>query len=115
MTARASGSRRMLFQSGSRTTSNWLKTPLSAAWSGLPDGRRHPLGELLEVLAEQLGEAAGLRVVRRRVAPGGARIEHRVGDAGNMLGHLEAEHRLAAGGHPVPLAGGGRPESGARG
>src|SRR5258705_4865557 len=81
MIARASASRRMLFQSGSRTTSN--------------------VAELLKILLEQGEESLGLRIVGGGVLPGCARIEEGVGHVGHVLRHCQSEYRLAARRHVV--------------
>src|SRR5258707_9250379 len=83
MMARASGSRRMLFQSGSRTTSNVV--------------------ELLKILFEQGEEPLGLSIVGGGVLPGCARIEDRVGHVGHVLRYIQSKHRLAPRPHAVQL------------
>src|SRR5436190_4636734 len=49
------------------------------------------VGEFLEVLSEHRGQSTRLLVVGGEVAPGRARIEQRLVDAGNRERHLEAE------------------------
>src|SRR5690242_7848355 len=85
MIARASASRRMLFQSGSRTTSNVV--------------------ELLKILLEEGEQSLGLRIVGSGVLPRCARIEERVRHAGHVLRHFQTKYRLAARLHVVQLPG----------
>src|SRR3954469_15062576 len=101
MSRSASGSTRMLFQSGSRMTSNDMPEGAASRWRGLALGARalnrfRDVSELLEVLAEHLGQLVRLRVVRRRIRPGAARVEHAGRDVTHRLWHAEPEHRILA-------------------
>src|SRR5256885_3827434 len=101
MSRSASGSTRMLFQSGSRMTSNDMPEGAASRGWRLALGARALYrlchrAELREVHAEHLGELVRLRVVGRRVGPGAARIEHVGGDVVHGFGDSETEHGILA-------------------
>src|SRR6266566_7613584 len=87
----------MLFQSGSRTTSN----DTERGW-GL--GPRDLRCELLEILAEEGREFLRLGIVCGWILPRGARIEQVVRDTGDVRRDLQSEDRLTSSRRTVELS-----------
>src|SRR3954465_5451127 len=92
----ASGSTRMLFQSGSRMT--FMNYRSSGPWTSCLDRLRRKRPELLEVLPEHVRQLRRLRVVGAFVLPGVPRTQHVVWHVLDPRRNRQAEDGIGLGG-----------------